>query len=159
MSLAQLDLKASIRTAVLEVFDTMLSMELTDLEDSRDITENGSRIVGTVSLAGDVLGNVNLHVGEAFARCLTAGMLGMALEEVDSEEEIHDVIGELSNMIGGNLKSKLCDAGLPCDLSIPSITSGRDFHIESKGWALNERLVFGHAEHVAMIQAFIKPGV
>jgi chemotaxis protein CheX len=159
MSLSDIDLKSSLRHAVKEVFATMLSMEMDDVDDGQRAEANGNRIVGTVSLAGQVLGNVNLHIGEGFAREITAGMLGMTPEEVGSDEEIHDVIGELSNMIGGNLKSKLCDAGLPCNLSIPTITSGKDFQIESKGWAVTEGLLLGHGGHVALIQAFIKPGV
>ena len=68
------------------------------------------------------------------------------------------MIGELSNMIGGDLKSRLCDAGFECELSIPSITSGKDFNIESKGWAVNEAVCFQHGEHIALIEDFIKNG-
>ena len=85
-------------------------------------------------------------------------MLGMELDEVDSDEEVHDVIGELSNMIGGDLKSRLCDAGFTCELSIPSITAGKDFSIESKGWAVNETVCFQFENHIALIEAYIKNG-
>jgi len=67
------------------------------------------------------------------------------------------VIGELSNMIGGDLKSRLCDAGLPCQLSIPSITSGSDFKIESRGWVRSERFVCANQGQSAIVEIFIKP--
>ena len=131
-------------------------MELTEQED-RQFTAT-SRVVGAVSLAGGVSGTVNIHVDDTFACLITANMLGMELGEIESDEEIHDVIGELSNMIGGDLKSRLCDAGFTCELSIPSITSGKDFCIESKGWAVKEMVYFQHQEHIALIEAFIKNG-
>ena len=156
MDLAAFDLPTFLRGATQEVFDTMLSMDLTEQEHKE--FSGASRIVGSVSLAGSVSGTVNIHVSNIFATQITANMLGMELDEIDSDEEVHDVIGELSNMIGGDLKSRLCDAGFTCELSIPSITSGNDFRIESKGWAVNEIVYFQYQENVALIEAFIKNG-
>ena len=156
MDLATFDLPTFLRGATQEVFDTMLSMELTEQEHKE--FAGMSRIVGSVSLAGSVSGTVNIHVSNTFANQITANMLGMELDEIDGDEEVHDVIGELSNMIGGDLKSHLCDAGFTCELSIPSITSGKDFSIESKGWAVNEIVYFQYQEHIALIEAFIKNG-
>ena len=156
MDLTAFDLPTFLRGATQEVFDTMLSMALAEKKNT-GFTE-GSRIVGSVSLAGTVSGTVNIHVSDVFARRITANMLGMEPDEIDSEEEVHDVIGELSNMIGGDLKSRLCDAGFACELSIPSITSGKDFSIESKGWAVNEVVSFQYEDHIAVIEAFIKNG-
>ena len=156
MDLAAFDLPTFLRGATQEVFDTMLSMTLT--ENGNTGFPEADRIVGSVSVAGSVSGTVNIHVSNAFACQITANMLGMELDEIESDEEVHDVIGELSNMIGGDLKSRLCDAGFECELSIPSITSGRDFNIESKGWAVNEVVSFQHGDHIALIEAFIKNG-
>jgi len=156
MELAAFDLPTFLRGATQEVFDTMLSMDLSE-QPSRDLCGT-SRIVGSVSLAGKISGTINIHVTDPFAHHITANMLGMELDEIDSDEEVHDVIGELSNMIGGDLKSRLCDAGFTCELSIPSITSGKDFCIESRGWAVNERVYFQYREHIALIEAFIKNG-
>ena len=156
MDLTSFDLPTFLRGATQEVFDTMLSMEL--VEKDKAELENSGRIVGSVSLAGTVSGTVNIHVSDNFACQITANMLGMELDEIESDEEVHDVIGELSNMIGGDLKSRLCDAGFTCELSIPSITSGKDFNIESRGWAVNETVYFQYEEHIALIEAFIKNG-
>jgi chemotaxis protein CheX len=156
MDLTSFDLPTFLRGATQEVFDTMLSMELSEKDKAE--MENSSRIVGSVSLAGAVSGTVNIHVSDNFANQITANMLGMELDEIETDEEVHDVIGELSNMIGGDLKSRLCDAGFTCELSIPSITSGRDFNIESKGWAVNETVYFQYENHIALIEAFIKNG-
>lgn len=156
MELSVFDLPTFLRGATQDVFDTMLSMDLTE-RTHPDLPE-GDRIVGSVSLAGSVSGTVNVHVSDRFACQITANMLGMAPEEIDGVEEVHDVIGELSNMIGGDLKSRLCDAGFDCELSIPSITSGKNFSIASKGWAVKEAVCFQYDNHIALIEAFIKNG-
>jgi len=112
--------------------------------------------VGSVSFAGAVLGNLNLHVDEEFASLMTAAMLGMEVDEIEGDEEVHDVIGELCNMICGDLKSKLCDAGLTCELSIPSITSGKAFKIESRGWERSEHFHFCSHDYTAMVAVYMK---
>ena len=143
------DLKEFITNAVSNVFDTMLSMEVESATDGQPENYNGGHIVGTVSFAGKVLGNLNLHVGEEFAVQMTAAMLGMETDEIVGDEEIHDVIGEVCNMIGGDLKSRLCDSGLTCELSIPSVTTGNELKIEPKGWDRSERFGFSSNQHTA----------
>ena len=150
------DLRGFVSGAVNEVFDTMLSMDI-ELAD-KDVQANvdGERIVGSVGFAGDAVGSVSIHVSEAFARSITAAMLGMEEDEIDGDEDVHDVIGELSNMVGGDLKSRLCDEGLNCNLSIPSITRGSDFRMETKGWERHESLAFRHQEQFALVNVYVK---
>jgi chemotaxis protein CheX len=151
-----LDLKTFAEKSMTEVFDTMLSMEVALFDPACKIELDATRIVGSVSFAGAVMGCVSIQLLQDFARFITASMLGMEPEEIESDEEVNDVIGELSNMVGGGLKSRLCDAGLACALSIPSITTGSDFCIKSKGWVRNERFGFRHQQHVVVVEIFIK---
>ena len=153
-----LDLKGFITKAVTDVFDTMLSMEVESVAADQPENLNGTNIVGTVSFAGAVMGNLNMHVGDEFARQMTAAMLGMETDEIDGDEEVHDVIGEVCNMIGGDLKSRLCDSDLTCELSIPAITSGKAFSIASKGWDRSELYAFRNQQHTAVVEVFIKSG-
>jgi chemotaxis protein CheX len=156
--LSTLDLQGFVTAVTKDVFDTMVSMEISVTPSDDQPRWEGSRIVGSVGFAGDVMGAINLHVGEEFARLITAGMLGMEPEEVTDESEVHDVVGELGNMIAGDIKSRLCDAGLACELSIPSTTSGRDFKIESMGWNRLERFKLQSDSHVAWVDLSIKTG-
>ena len=138
------------------MFDTMLSMDIELAEESIQASVDGQRIVGSVGFAGMAVGSVSIQVNDAFARSITAAMLGMEEEDIEGDEEVYDVIGELSNMVGGDLKSRLCDQGLGCDLSIPSITTGSDFITETKGWERHECLVFRHQEQFAVVDVYIK---
>ena len=153
------DLRGFVSGAMNEVFDTMLSMSIEPADGNVNPNTGTQRIVGTVGFAGKAVGSVSIQVNEDFARAITAAMLGMEEDEIDGDEEILDVIGELSNMVGGDLKSRLCDQGFDCDLSIPSITRGSDFTTEAKGWDRHENLVFRHQDQVALVDVYIKRNV
>jgi chemotaxis protein CheX len=152
-----LDLKGFVIHSVKSVFQTMLSMdiELDNPPDKQSISTNG-HIVGTVGFAGKVMGTINLFVSRTFGREMAAAMLGMTVEEIGSDEEVNDVIGEVCNMVGGDMKSRLCDAGLTCSLSIPSVTYGNGFKIESKGWGRHEQLGFRNSQYSALLEIYVK---
>ena len=158
MDMESLDLKSFVTHAINEVFATMFSMEVVIRNGDSPGAPEGNQIVGSVSFAGEVMGSVTIYVKNEFARLMTAAMLDMELDEVDGEEEIHDVIGELCNMIGGDLKSRLCDSGFPCVLSIPAITSGNDFRVEAKNWMRKEKFGFEYQEHTALVEVYLKSG-
>lgn len=151
-----LDMRTLLETGVTKVFETMLSMELETMAENVPSLIEGDRIVGSVSFAGKVMGSIGISVGTRFGKILTASLLGMEPDEIEGEDEVNDVIGELSNMIGGNLKSRLCDSGFPCELSIPCITTGKDFRIESRDWTVHERLGFKNKNHVAVVDVYAK---
>jgi flagellar motor switch protein FliN len=87
---------------------------------------------------------------------MAAVMLDMDIDEVDLETDVNDVIGELSNIVGGNLKSLFSDVGLRCELSTPSITRGSSFKIESMNMERYERFAFSYQEHVFFVEFGLK---
>ena len=149
-----LDLKAFITGAVSEIFDSMLSMSVELVDNILGENKNGSSIVGSVSFAGNALGIISIHMTDDFAKKICENMLDIKSDEVKMED-VNDVIGEISNMIGGNLKSRLCDSNFPCDLSIPSVTYGNEFKIENKNWARKENYCFRFEQHKAEVRVFI----
>ncbi|VBB42436.1 hypothetical protein TRIP_B200576 [uncultured Desulfatiglans sp.] len=127
--LKEFDLTEQIARAAKDVFSTMLTLDV-NLEEAQEALEvDGDRIMGSVGFAGDVAGIVCIIVSSTFAKFLTSRMLDCELEAVEAVDDVNDVIGELCNMIGGNLKSRFCDFGLPCTLTIPSITRGTRFRM------------------------------
>jgi flagellar motor switch protein FliN len=101
-------------------------------------------------------GLFNIQVNQDFAEIMTAAMLGMEVEQIEDEEEVFDVLREMSNIIGGNLKSAFVDAGLSCALSTPSITNGRDFRVEALNIIKTQRFLFSLGEHCIIVDAGIK---
>lgn len=153
-----LDLKSFINKVVIDVFDTMLSMDVEETNSDFPAAGDEDKIVGMVSFVGKAMGSTCILVNETFAHLITAAMLGMELDEIEGDEEVFDVLGELSNMIGGDMKSRLCDAGFNCDLSVPSITKGKDFEIEPTDWTRHEKIAFSRGEDIILVELYLKSG-
>ncbi|NNL43210.1 MAG: hypothetical protein HKO79_12045 [Desulfobacterales bacterium] len=154
--LKAIDVKAKITHSVTDIFQTMLSMDVAPVEKVSKESVEGLRNVGSVNFAGDITGIINFQVTNELARLMTASMLGMEVEELDGQEEINDLIAEISNIIGGSLKSSYQDIGMVCELSTPSITKGSDFKIESFDMAAYERFAFKSSEHDIFVEVGIK---
>jgi flagellar motor switch protein FliN len=150
------DIPNTVINSVIDVFYTMLSMEVENIPEVPPDFRELKRMVGTVNFAGDVDGLFNIQVNQDFAEIMTAAMLGMEVEEIGDEEEVFDVLREMSNIIGGNLKSAFVDAGLSCALSTPSITNGRDFRVEALNIIKTQRFLFSLGEHCIIVDAGIK---
>ena len=73
--------------------------------------------VGTISISGAWEGTVTLHCTEELARHATSVMFEMDPGSV-TDAELHDAVGELTNMIGGNIKALVAQ---PSRLSLPSV--------------------------------------
>ncbi|MFZ3046959.1 MAG: flagellar motor switch protein FliN [Desulfatirhabdiaceae bacterium] len=151
-----LDIPTTVIDSVVNVFDTMLSMKTLVADTVSATTLQGMRTVGSVSFAGDAMGLINIHVTSEFSRKMASVMLDMDISEVDEEADVNDVIGELSNIIGGNLKSIFTDASLRCELSTPSITRGSNFSIETMNMELYERLAFDCMGHTFFVEFGLK---
>jgi chemotaxis protein CheX len=151
-----LDLKPFIVKSVTDVFSMMLSMEAEPIDAENAEVSEGKKMVGSVSFAGEATGVIAVHLTFDFACTIAANMLGVEEDEIEWPEEVVDVIGEMANMIGGNLKSKLNDADIDCALSIPTITHGEGFTIDSMSRASHEQLYFRHNQSVLMVDVYIK---
>jgi chemotaxis protein CheX len=150
------NLRDLLANAVQGIFETMLSTKTQILESDALLPKEGQRIVGSVGFAGKASGAVYLDFGEEWARLITATMLRMKCEEIIDVDHIYDTIGELSNMVGGNIKSQLCDSGLPCLLTIPSVTRGSDFHVAQVVGVRHEYFLFGCLQYRAQAGVVIK---
>jgi flagellar motor switch protein FliN len=151
-----LDIKAQVSDAVIEVFDTMLSVRLEATDTIPSESPENQHNVGSVSFAGDATGMVSIHVDDNFTRELAAEMLGMDVEQLEGDEKIKDMLGEVVNIVGGKLKSAFADAGLACALSTPSFTTGTDFKIESLNMAKYERFAFRSNDNIVFVETGLK---
>ncbi len=128
-TLTQIDeIAQCTRHAVQLVFQTMLSMEITDAPEAQAAPPID--VFSSVGFIGEVTGSVYLGVDTLLSHTITSRMLGIAQDEIESEEMVNDVMGEVSNMIVGQVKSRLCDDGYSCTLTIPSIIRGKALTVE-----------------------------
>lgn len=88
-------------------------------------------IIGSVGFAGSASGLVYLCLTDDFAHAATGTILGMSLAEIEMHgpEVLKDAIGEITNMTAGGFKNELCDLGLPCKLTLPTILRGHSLGV------------------------------
>jgi CheY-specific phosphatase CheX len=95
-------------------------------------------ISGSIGLSGKVHGVVYTAFSVDLAKLIAENILGAAA----TEQDVSDVVAELTNMITGNLKSQLCDLGYNCSLSIPSVVRGEEISISAKSASISVRNSF-----------------
>ena len=124
------DISELLSGAVKKVFTTMLNITAQPEPIDTPVVNGEAHVAGSVGFIGRLTGVVYLYAGESFARKMTSRMLHLPETEIQGNEMVNDVLGEVSNMVVGNIKSRLCDRGMECALTIPSIVRGKHFSIE-----------------------------
>ena len=119
-----------------DIWTAMLGLTLEPYHDAPVFPPDQRVATGIVQITGDFEGAVTVQLAETKAREVAAIMFAMGPDEI-GEEEVSDAVGELANMTGGNVKSTLCGV---CQLSLPSVTSGRDYHVSVPGTAVRDRI-------------------
>jgi chemotaxis protein CheX len=118
------------------VFKTMMGLEVSECNDPWSPSQD--RLTATIHLAGDWPGVLALECGHRQACAFAARFLSMEKPKM-VDDIVRDVLGELANMIGGNLKCVLA-GGLR--LSMPSVVDGADHNLRVCRAGIRERLVF-----------------
>lgn len=100
--------------------------------------EQPERATCAVYFAGKWSGAVLLECQLAMAFEFTARLMGIP-NPVQFDDDVYDALGELANMIGGNLKSVL-PRGV--SLSMPSVVEGSKYSVRVCGANRNKRMSF-----------------
>ena len=103
---------------VQEVFSSMLGLEIEPVEI--EIDNSGAAVAGSVGVSGATDYLISMEMQEQAARAVAAAMFGLDAPDV-SDDDIADAVGELTNMVGGNIKSLLPE---PSTLSLPVVAQG-----------------------------------
>lgn len=124
-------MRERIIESVKEIFSTMLTMETSATEEmgTEDVLPHVDSISGVIGLAGTHKGVLAVHLPNRVAMAITSSFLGMDIDEMNSDVE--DAVGELANMLGGNVKSILSEKGKDISLSMPTTISGRHYDYQS----------------------------
>ena len=134
----------------------MLSLPAISLAEISPINTQ-ERVSGSVGFVGaTVCGSVYLHVPAPLAAQIAGAMLGMPAEETPSDADVNDVLGEVTNMVAGGLKSWLCDAGCACALTTPAIIRGTSFYIMPSEGVTKIEFSFESGAHKGLVETHIK---
>ena len=133
-------LPSELAQVVESVFGTMMGLEASECD--APWFASGDRLTAALHLAGDWNGAVLLESDRRQA-CQFAGRF-LSMDPPESVDDVvRDVLGELANMIGGNLK---CVLTRGIRLSMPSVVDGSDYCLRICGAEVSERLTFRCAE-------------
>jgi chemotaxis protein CheX len=91
------------------------------------MTCNG--VIGLLSLVGGVDWAMMVHLPEATAPALAERFTGFAIP-FDSED-MGDTIGELGNLLAGEMKVELHGIGVDANISLPQVFRGRGIEVLS----------------------------
>ncbi len=123
----------SINQSVLQVFSTMLGVELAPgtpaFEDAKP--DINCEVISLIGIAGSWAGSGSLSCSPAFACRVCANML--MTEATAVNEEVLDAMAEVTNMIIGNVKTELESKLGQLGLSIPTVVYGRNFKTKTSG--------------------------
>lgn len=124
-----------IEQIVQSIFSSMLSIEVARVDSAPQ--SFAEKLMATIQIAGEKSTSVVLSVCPGAARQAAAAMLQMPAGNVSTEDE-RDVVAELANMVGGNLKSLLPG---PLFLSLPTVVEGHNLGLQVPGAELVEDVV------------------
>lgn len=116
------------------VFNTMLNQKVDPLPVGIDhgvpTVMELPGVNGSIGFGGKMTGTLFFSVPEPVAHRMASIILG-GLCEV-GPRELCDVVGEVTNMLAGGCKSRLCDKGLPVVMTIPNIIRGKSLRLTGR---------------------------
>jgi len=121
---------------VQDVFETMLRYEIREFPANYEA--RSTIVTSAVFFAGAWKGAVIVECSDAQARFFTGRLMGIP-QPAHMNDNVRDAMGELVNMIGGNLKSVL---PIGVSLSMPSVLEGADYAYKICGSNENSRFSF-----------------
>jgi chemotaxis protein histidine kinase CheA/CheY-specific phosphatase CheX len=134
------------------VFATMMDLEVS-LSEARWLPD-GDRLTSFVLLTGAWTGAVLIECNR-WQACQFAGRI-LAMDPPETvDDDVLDVLGELANVVGGNLK---CAMPAGVHLSMPSVTEGSDYGLHICGLKVQERAAFNSADGYFWVSVFSKDG-
>lgn len=123
-----IECEEEIRQFVTDIWSTFLNMKVSPTETHFKPKGNGNTLAGCVQITGEWQGSVTLYAPKEIGKKVAATMYGLDESEVDNKQ-VQDVIGEITNVLAGNIKSIL---PAPCSISLPCVAI-TDFNLHHPG--------------------------
>jgi chemotaxis protein CheX len=89
----------------------------------RDNLASGD-VSAIIGITGDAQGSMALTFSETCIKEVLHGLIGIVVDEIN--EDVRDAVGELTNMICGNARGVLGEAGIKLQAGIPTIVTGKN---------------------------------
>jgi chemotaxis protein CheX len=151
-----LAMSTPLAMALEKTFKTMLAHELKPADTSDLHGLFGPHMLGSIGFAGKIVGHVYLRMSLPASKEIAAGILGLEPKDL-TNDDVKDAIGELLNIMTGNFKSNLCDAGLDCKLEPPQVGITEDYSTPIQSGGGLERLAFSSDKLSVFVEVTANP--
>ncbi|HVM60237.1 MAG TPA: chemotaxis protein CheX [Verrucomicrobiae bacterium] len=131
----------SLVEAVVSTIASVCKTQATPKAQRAEVRVDGEKIIASVSLVGDVEMTVFLGMPSATAVALAEKFAGFKVPF--ESPDMADAIGELGNMIAGDLKIRLDRSGLKANISLPTVFRGQDLTVTTPKWEIIRDHFFG----------------
>lgn len=148
---------APLTVALVKAFQTMIGMKLESVHPNSVNRFPGDHILGTIGFSGRAEGEVFLSLSLEGSKTIASVILGIPPAEVDPVTDVNDAVGEMLNIVTGNLKSNLCDAGLDCRLRPPRVNQVRGFKPQTVPGGGLERMAFRGPQLTMFVDVTVNP--
>jgi chemotaxis protein CheX len=126
------DLGACIVKATTEVFRTMMNLKAVPGEVAIEKAKmRKAEVIGSIGVAGFLTGSISVFMPKGLAKQAVAAMLMLDSPDELADGDLVDAIGELTNMVGGSIKTSLFQKTPLFDISVPSVYIGEDLQRRS----------------------------
>lgn len=152
-------LERSVTEATAEVFSTMLEMKVRFTGAAGPTRRPELGIISLVGITGEWAGSGVFCCSPALASLLCARMLGDEPETGSPaiNEEVLDVVAEITNMMIGNIKNGLEPVTGPLAISVPTVIHGRNFEFRNASGLRAVALAFETEDHTFEIRISLAP--
>lgn len=118
--------------AVIDVLKTMAMIKASPGKPylNKERTAAGD-VTGLIGVTGYAEGVISLTLTEACVLRIVSNMLGEEFNSIN--DEIADAVGELTNMIAGQARTHLADAGMSFQAATPSVFTGKNHTLKHIG--------------------------
>ena len=143
--------------AVLDTFFKLANMKLTP--DKPFIKEKGAPrgdISGVILIKGKLKGSISLTLSEGVALAAVQTLTGEPKEEIDND--VRDLVGELTNIISGQGRRVLADMGHYLEAAIPEIVVGKKHIIQHTANSPILAIPFNSAEGEIVVEICLEAG-
>ncbi len=115
-----------------EIFETLAFLSTRPVEEVEQF--KGERLIMGVEYSGPIAGILILDVPVAMLPELAANMLGVDLGEQGDDQQQRDALGELANVLCGNLLGQLAGTEQSFNLQAPKMLDLAEFELwQAKG--------------------------
>lgn len=123
-----IECEEEISQFVADIWSTFLSMKVSPTDKPFRPNGKGNTLAGCVQITGEWQGSVTLYAPREIGKKVAAIMYSLDEAEIE-DQQIQDVIGEITNILAGNIKSIL---PAPCSISLPCVAV-TDFNLHHPG--------------------------